>query len=92
MANIRGDDPADQDAGQAADRERGQRPGGERNPAQVEDGVGYSGPFSSPAPKIGWMYQETTTLNAPAATVTVTASGTSLATVHRARPKPWVHA
>ena len=29
--------------------------------------VGYSGPLLSPAPKSGWMYQETSTLNAPAA-------------------------
>ena len=54
--------------------------------------VGYSGPLLSPAPKIGWTYQETSTLNAPAAAVTATASGTSLATVHRVRPKPWVQA
>ena len=32
----RGDDPADEHAGQGADREGGQRPGGERDPAQVE--------------------------------------------------------
>ena len=82
-----GDDPADEDAGQDADRERGQRPGGERHPEQVEEG-GYSGPLLSPAAKIGWTYQETSTLNAPAATATAIASGTTLATVHRVRPKP----
>jgi hypothetical protein len=54
--------------------------------------VGYSGPLLSPAPMIGAQYQEKRTLNAPAATVTATASGASLATVHRARPKPWVQA
>ena len=54
--------------------------------------VGYSGPFASPAPVIGAQYHETTALNAPAATVMATASGTSFATVHRVRPKPWVHA
>ncbi len=54
--------------------------------------VGYSGPLLSPAPKIGWTYQETSPLNAPAASVITTASGTSWAMVHRERPKPWVHA
>ena len=32
----RGDDPVDEHAGQGADREGGQRPAGERDPAQVE--------------------------------------------------------
>src|SRR6516225_9893627 len=45
-----------------------------------------------PSAKNGWKYQENSTLNAPAATVTTTASGTSLATVQRVRPKPWVQA
>ena len=54
--------------------------------------VGYSGPFSSPAPQSGWTYQETSTLMAPAATATATASGAILATDHRDRPKPWVQA
>ena len=30
-------------------------------------------------------------LNAPAATVTATASDTSFAVAHRVRPKPWVN-
>ena len=38
------------------------------------------------------MYQENSTLNAPAAAVTTTASSTSLASVQRHRPKPCVQA
>ena len=43
------------------------------------------------APKIGARYHENRKLNAPAATVTTTASGISFATVQRARPNPCVH-
>ncbi len=38
-----GNDPADEHAGQGADREGGQRPGGERDPAQVEQAGGERG-------------------------------------------------
>ncbi len=44
----------------------------------------------NPWARNGPKYQENSTLNAPAAAATVTASGASLATVQRARPKPWV--
>jgi len=46
----------------------------------------------SPWSANGAKYQENSTLNAPAAPATATASGTSLARVQRARPKPWVQA
>ena len=38
------------------------------------------------------MYQENSTLNAPAAAATATASSTSLPSVQRHRPMPWVQA
>src|SRR5580693_3009004 len=41
---------------------------------------------------IAGKYQENRTLNAPAAAARMTASGTILARVQRARPKPWVQA
>ena len=54
----RGDDPADEHAGQGADREGGQRPGGERDPAQVEQGqrAGTSRKDRAwlPVAKYGW--------------------------------------
>lgn len=42
--------------------------------------------------KYGWKYQDNSVLKAAAAAVTATASGTSLPSVQRQRPKPWVQA
>src|SRR5260370_22686753 len=53
--------------------------------------IGPNG-ICQPSAKNGWKYQENSMLKAPAAAVTVTASGTSLASVQRHRPKPWVQA
>ena len=93
----RGDDPADEHAGQGADREGGQRPGGERDPAQVEQAGSERGRSERPQ---GLVARGEVRLVVPGeqhaersgAAATATASGTSLASVQRHRPKPWVQA
>src|SRR5690242_13883663 len=52
----------------------------------VANGIAY------PAAKNGLAYQENSTVNAPAAAATTTASNTSLPIAQRDRPMPWVQA